>query len=68
MILKLKELRNFKKLSISQVSYKSGITRSYLAELENGKYFNPSLNIICKLCKALQITPNELINKDYWSW
>lgn len=67
MIFRLKELRNLKKLSISQVSYKSGVARSYLTELENGRYCNPSLNIICRLCKALRVTPNELINKDYWS-
>ena len=28
--------------------------------MENGKYKNPSIEVVCKLCMALEITPNDL--------
>ena len=66
-VLKIKKFRELKKLTISQLSYKSGIATGYILELENGKYKNPSLKIICKLSKALNVTPNDLINKNLWN-
>lgn len=66
-VLRIKEFRKLKSLTISQLSYKSGIARGYITELENGKYENPSLQIICKLSRALNITPNELIDKNLWN-
>jgi transcriptional regulator with XRE-family HTH domain len=65
-VLKTKEYRKFKKISISQLSYKSRVARGYITELEQGKYENPGLQTICKLCKALEVTPNELIKEDLW--
>lgn len=64
--LMIKKLREERKLTISQLAYKSGVARGYITELENGKYENPSLEIICKLSKALKVTPNELIRKELW--
>ncbi len=66
-VLKTKEFRETKYLTISQLSYKSGVAIGYITELEKGKYKNPSLQIICKLSKALNITPNDLIDKNLWS-
>ncbi|MCS6132107.1 XRE family transcriptional regulator [Clostridium botulinum] len=66
-VLKTKEFREAKDLTISQLSYKSGVAIGYILELENGKYKNPSLQIVCKLSKALNITPNDLIDKNLWS-
>ncbi|MBL4933024.1 helix-turn-helix transcriptional regulator [Clostridium paridis] len=68
MILKTKEYRKINKLSISQLSYKSKVARSYISELEEGKYDNPGIQVVCKLCKALKITPNDLINEELWKW
>jgi putative transcriptional regulator len=64
--LKTKELRIQKKWSVVQLSKKSGVARGYLCELESGKYKNPGGEIICKLCKALGTTPNDLIEEKYW--
>ncbi|MDY4979197.1 MAG: helix-turn-helix transcriptional regulator [Candidatus Onthovivens sp.] len=64
--LNLKKIRCERELSISQLSYKCGIARGYLYELENNTYDNPSLKIICKLCRGLKISPNELINQELW--
>lgn len=67
-VLNTKVIRIEKGLSISKLSYKSNIARGYLSELENGKYNNPSLQVICKLCKSLKVTPNELIDESIWKW
>jgi len=66
--LKIKEIRKERRLSISQLSHESGVARGYLSEMESGKYNNPSLFITCKLCKALKVEPNDLINKELWKW
>lgn len=62
MKLRIEELRKNKKWSYTQLSMKSGVARGYLCELEEGKYSNPGLKVICKLCKAFGCTPNDLIN------
>lgn len=67
-VLNTKDLRKKKNISLAQLSYKSGVARGYLTELENGKYANPGVQIIGKLCKALKVTPNELINGELWEW
>lgn len=64
--LRTEALRKKKKWSLVQLSKKSGVARGYLCELEKGKYENPGGNIICKLCKALETTPNDLIEEKYW--
>ncbi|KRU25623.1 DNA-binding domain-containing protein [Clostridium sporogenes] len=40
-VIKTKEYRRIRNLSISKLSYKSKIARSYITELEEGKYENP---------------------------
>ncbi|WP_061343332.1 helix-turn-helix domain-containing protein, partial [Clostridium botulinum] len=52
-VIKTKEYRIMRNLSISKLSCKSKIARSYITELEEGKYGNPGLKVICNLCKAL---------------
>lgn len=67
-VLKTKELRKMRNLSIGKLSYKSKVARGYITELEAGKYKNPGLQVICKLAKALKVTPNELIEQELWRW
>lgn len=58
--LNLTKLRRKKKLSQLQLSKRAGVSRSYISGIEAGKY-DPTTNIVCKLCKALGCTPNDLI-------
>jgi putative transcriptional regulator len=60
-LLNIKKFRGEKNISIAELARRSGVTRSYICELENGTYANPGLKTICKLCKALRCTPNNLI-------
>lgn len=46
-------------MSQLQLSKRAGFARSYISELEAGKY-DPSKTIV-KLCIALECEPNELI-------
>lgn len=65
-VLETKKLRKMKFISINQLSYKSGVAKGYIREMEDCKYDNPSLNVICKLCLALKVTPNDLIINELW--
>lgn len=62
----LKDLMNAKKVSNYQLSKMSGIAKGYITELENGVKDNPSMKIVCKICKVLEVTPNELIPSCLW--
>lgn len=61
MKLNLQQLRKQKRLSKNRLANLAGISTSYLVELEEGKY-NPTADVICKLCKVLGCTPNDLID------
>jgi transcriptional regulator with XRE-family HTH domain len=62
-MINLKELRETKEYSKSQLSELSGVSVSYISEIEAGKY-HPTDDIICKLCKALNCMPNDLVKCD----
>jgi putative transcriptional regulator len=57
--LKVKRLQH--KLSIRQLSIDTGIAQSYISQLENGVYKNPTADILVKLSKAFNCTIDDLI-------
>lgn len=57
--LKLREIRKKRYLSKNELSKISGISRSYITELEEGKY-SPSLVIMVKLSRALNCSIEDL--------
>lgn len=59
--LKLKKLRSDSKLSLQELSGKSGISVSYLNEIENGKKY-PKPDKINELAKALDTTYDQLVS------
>lgn len=59
--LKLKKLRSDKKLSLQELSGKSGVSVSYLNEIENGKKY-PKPDKINELAKALETTYDSLVS------
>jgi len=56
---RLKVLRQYRKMSQDDVSLASGIDRSYISQIETGKS-SPTLDIIDKIAKALNVSPDEL--------
>lgn len=63
----LEKYRKENGLSVRQLSIKSGVSRTYITAIEEGVHDNPGVKIICALCRALKTTPNDLIEKEYWS-
>jgi transcriptional regulator with XRE-family HTH domain len=59
--LKLKKLRSDKKLSLQELSAKSGISISYLNEIENGKKY-PKGDKIAELARALDTSYDQLVS------
>ena len=51
----IKEIREEKEITQEELSRRSGISRSYIAELENNKKKNPSFEAIYKISLALGV-------------
>lgn len=62
----LKHLMGDKHITSYELSILSKIPKGYISELVNEKKVNPSLDVICRLCRGLKISPNELIPKGMW--
>lgn len=63
---KIKQLRQDKKMSISELAEKAGVAKSYLSSIERNLQTNPSIQFIEKISAVLGVSVNELIrvNKD----
>lgn len=59
----LQEIRTKKNISIRKLSVMTGIARSYIMRIEKGKA-NPTLSVLCKLCKALEVNLSDLVSCD----
>lgn len=59
--LKLKQLRQEKRLSLSELARKSSLSVSYLNEIENGKKY-PKADKIALLAHTLQVTYDSLVS------
>ena len=57
----IKEKRENKNLTQEEVAKAIGITRSYLCDIENGRY-SPSLKTSIKIATYLEIDLNSLLN------
>ena len=58
---KVRELRLEKEWSQEELGYQAELDRTYIGSVENGKR-NISLINICKIAKALNITPKDLLD------
>jgi len=57
---KLREIRKQKKLSQEELSFKAGLHRTYISDIERGSR-NVSLENIEKIAKALGISTKDLL-------
>jgi transcriptional regulator with XRE-family HTH domain len=53
----LKEIRLNKGLSAKELSQQSGVARSLISQLETGKRQSTGIDTICRLAKALGVSP-----------
>jgi XRE family transcriptional regulator, master regulator for biofilm formation len=58
---RIKELRREKNLTLSQLSRKARVSKSYLSQLERNIQTNPSIEVLMKLARVLEVTIPELI-------
>jgi transcriptional regulator with XRE-family HTH domain len=59
--LNVKALREAKGLSQEGLSFDTGIHRTYISDIERGAR-NPSLQVIERMAKGLDLTPGELLD------
>lgn len=64
-MLKLKELREHKQLTQKELSNLSGVAQSHISAIENGTK-DCTVSTLCFVCKAMGVTPNDLIKEQYW--
>jgi len=60
---RIKELRKAKKMTQAELAAHSEISRSYLADVEAGRY-NPSLDTLTRLARALGIEVSAIFKGD----
>ena len=56
----IKSIRVKKNVNLYQLSKHTGLTRSYLRDLENNKKHNPTLNTLEKIAKSLEVKVKDL--------
>src|SRR5699024_6289478 len=64
---KIKQLREEKDMSISELAEKACVAKSYLSSIERIIQFNPSIQFIEKISNVLGVSIRELISEDPWS-
>lgn len=56
----IKSIRKRKKITLYQLSKITGISRTYLRNLENNKNFNPTFAVLTKIADALEVHMKDL--------
>jgi transcriptional regulator with XRE-family HTH domain len=64
-MLRVLALRKSRGWTQRELSEKSGVSRSFISELERDGHM-ATIDTLCKLCRGLEVTPNELIEEKYW--
>ncbi|MDX8045453.1 helix-turn-helix transcriptional regulator [Gracilibacillus sp. S3-1-1] len=57
----IKEIRNTKKLTLDELSKRTGLSKGYLSKLENGKRDIPKAETIKRLAEGLEVSSFELL-------
>ena len=60
MKINLRELRKQNNLSIYELERLSGVDKSTISRIENNEMI-PTVLILCRLCNALHVTLNEMV-------
>src|SRR5690625_3576383 len=61
---KIKQLREEKDMSISELAEEANVAKSYLSSIERNIQSNPSIQFIEKISRVLGVTVNELISES----
>ena len=58
---RLRQLRELRGLSVSQVAKEAGVAKSYLAKLERGEVPNPGVTTLARIAAVLEVTLPQLL-------
>lgn len=61
---RLKELRQQKRMSLSELAEKSGVAKSYVSAIERGLQDNPSIQVIEKLVSILGVPLQQFLSDE----
>lgn len=61
---RIRYFRTSRGFTVNCLANKSGISQSYLREIELGRYSNPSVDILDLLCNTLGISLKEFFDTD----
>ena len=64
-IFAIKPIRKKKNLTLYELSKRTGISRTYLRNLENNKQFNPTMFILKKISEVLEVEIKDLFYSPY---
>lgn len=56
----IKKIRESKNITLYKLSKETGISRTYLRDLENNKKFNPTLSMLERISDALNVKLKDL--------
>lgn len=60
----VKRLREHSKMTMKELSLKSGVGKSTISEIETGKATNPKSDTLAKISSALGVTINDLLSTE----
>lgn len=63
LVLKIKEIRTEKGLTQKELSELSGVSSSYIGDLERNEK-EPTISILCRIAKALEVDIKELFTYE----
>lgn len=58
---RIKELRKKKGISLTELAARSGVSKSYLSNIERDLKKNPSIDVLLKISSVLNVDPYEVI-------
>lgn len=61
---RIKLLRKLRNMTLQEVADASGLTKTTVWELENGRSVNPTVNAVWGMATALTVTPGHLLGLD----
>jgi XRE family transcriptional regulator, master regulator for biofilm formation len=62
--LRIKYFREKKNYSLTELAKRSGVSKSYLSQIERNLQINPSLQLLSKLAKSLECSVDDLLGHD----
>ncbi|WP_168122762.1 helix-turn-helix domain-containing protein [Paenibacillus sp. HB172176] len=61
---RIQMLRKRKGLSLTELSQRAGVAKSYLSSIERGLQQNPSIQFLEKIGEVLNVPVEEFVNQD----